>query len=276
MKRTLSAVAASVAVVILTGAPAAMAQAAKSDFGAQGEFIISADRLLPILAWSKDTISDNNHNSVSSEQTSLSLLAGTTNNPVIGEVGNVAAIQGGRLLLGNAVLQSVYNVPRVGFDYTIVPNVTIGGDLMLWFVLGSDVTVSNANMSTTTSGPGGTAFGIAPRGGYILGLNDTFSLWLRGGLSFYTASFSQSSGLMGCNSAPNNGGNMNLFGLDLDPQFVISPMNHVAITVGPAVDLGFAGGASATVYNGCNNSTTTSYGYQQYNVALNAGALVYF
>lgn len=276
MKRTLSALAATLALV--TVAPAAMAQAqAKSDFGGQGEFIISADRLLPVLAWSKDTISDNNHDSWSTEQTSLSLLAGTTNNPTFGEAG-IPGVLGApaRVIVaaGSTVLESVYNVPRVGFDYTIVPNVTIGGDLMLWFVLGSSYTDSIPNMSTTVTGPSGTAFGIQPRGGYILGLNDTFSLWLRGGLSFYTASFSVPSSF-NCNTS--DGGNMNVFGLDLDPQFVISPMNHVAITVGPAIDLGFAGGVSATAHGpNCNTTQTTSYGYQQYNVALNAGGLVYF
>lgn len=242
---------------VLATAPQAHAQQ-KGEFGSQGQFIFSADRLVPLVTWSKEQISNNNQNgggNNSDEQSTVSLLAGTTGNPEF---------------------QSFYTPPRVGFDYTIIPNLTIGGDLFLIFGLASSATNSNGNGNVSVNGPNATIFGIAPRVGYILGLTDVFGIWLRGGISFYDANASTPSGVVGCNSTPNDSVGEYVFGVDLDPQLVITPINHFSFTVGPAVDLGFAGNRSTTRYTGCNTSTTTSQGYQQYNLGLTGGLLGWF
>jgi len=69
---------------------------------------------------------------------------------------------------------------------------------------------------------------------------------------------------------------LGLFGVDFDPQLVITPAPHFAFTAGPAVDIGFAGSASQTTPGApggnCNSSTTLSGGYSSYNIGL-TGAL---
>ena len=120
MRRTLTAAGSMLAV--LTMAPLAMAQS-RTEFGQQGEFIISADRLVPLLSFedvSQDVLVPgglpNNVKSETTTQTatSFSVLYGSPAAPV----------------------EQFYSVPRIGFDYVVVPNVTIGGNLIAVFSLG--------------------------------------------------------------------------------------------------------------------------------------------
>ena len=69
----------------------------------------------------------------------------------------------------------------------------------------------------------------------------------------------------------------NLFGIDIDPQLVISPVPHFAFTAGPAIDIGLAGGASSSRPGGnCNTTITTSEGYSSYNIGITGGLLGWF
>ena len=86
--------------VVLAAASSAHAD---PDLGAQGTLILSADRLSPLFTYTKSEQSDNN-GSVSTTTSSLQLLWN-----------------------GNA--QDFYDVPRLGLDYAVAPNITIGGNL---------------------------------------------------------------------------------------------------------------------------------------------------
>jgi hypothetical protein len=55
---------------------------------------------------------------------------------------------------------------------------------------------------------------------------------------------------------------------------VISPVNHLAFTVGPALDWGFAGGWSANG-NTCNQSNISG-NYNALNFSVNGGLLGWF
>src|SRR5437868_7055877 len=76
---------------------------ADPDMGTQGTWILSADRLSPLFSYTKSEQSDNN-GSVSTTRSSLSLL--WSGSP-----------------------QDFYDIPRLGLDYVVAPNVTVGGNL---------------------------------------------------------------------------------------------------------------------------------------------------
>jgi hypothetical protein len=268
MLRTLSAVGAS-AFVMLT-ASLAHAQAAPGTaqgFGQQGEFIFSADRLFPLFAYSHVSEGQANNDpnvqsdTVSVNQTSLSFFWGLN----------------GSILNGTSTF---FTVPRLGFDYTIVDKVTVGGDLIGFFTLGGStndhvVYKDGHTVDTSAGAPSTTVLGIAPRGGYVLGLNDIFAIWLRGGFSYYH-------GALKSNQTDGNGNviatttdSLNVFAIDLDPQFVIAPVPHFAFTVGPAIDIPLGGSASTEVDAG-GQSRTTSFDYSQFNFSINAGLMGWF
>jgi hypothetical protein len=256
---------------VLLTAPVTRAQTQGQGFGQKGEFVFSADRLLPLLSFTQNKVSYDNGNpnvDISSTGGSISLLWG--NNSIFG-VSGAPGLTGG----GNSTF---YTTPRVGFDYVLIPNLTIGGDLFVFFTTGGSTTTTTGNIARSVDDPSGNAFGITPRVGYVLGMSQLLSIWLRGGFSYYHAGASQPD-----NNCPNQDdtGSLNVFGIDIDPQLVISPAPHFAFTAGPALDFGFAGSASSTVPsgpggNGCNSKTTTSGGYSTHNIGLTGGLLGWF
>ena len=169
-------------------------------------------------------------------------------------------------------------MPRLGFDYTIIPHLTIGGEAIVWFTLGGSTTQSNGNVSNSVGSPGANTFGIAPRVGYIIGMNEMISFWLRGGFSYYNANLNQNN--TGCTqgTSGNDSDQLWTFGLDLDPQVVISPVNHFAFTAGPALDWGFVGARRrrCRTPRSASTQTTTSLNYTAVNFSINAGMLGWF
>jgi hypothetical protein len=257
MIRKLTAVGASLGVLLT----ASLADAqGKEQFGQQGQFILSADRLFPLFSFTRDSVDEfapppgTNKVTTTTTQTGISLLWGST-----------------------APEELFFTVPRVGFDYVIVPNVTIGGDLVAFFTLGgsndTETDFNNGSTSTQSNGkPSMTLFGIAPRGGYILQLSDLFSLWLRGGISFYTATAKTTDPNNNNNSESDN---THQFAIDLDPQLVITPIPHLGFTVGLTGDIPIAGGHSREV-DGNGGSTTVTASASQLFIGITAGMLGYF
>ncbi len=248
---------------VLLTAPVASAQNQLNTFGQKGEFVFSADRLVPVLAFTQNKITNNNVNpsaSVTTTGSNLSLLYGDN-----------SIVNGAGLAAGDP---SFYTTPRVGFDYVLIPNLTLGGDLFLFFTLGGSTTNSGGGRSVSNDNPSGNAFGIAPRVGYVLGMTEVLSFWLRGGFSFYHAGTSRSDNVCSNNDHTTSA---NLFGIDIDPQLVISPMSHFAFTAGPALDFGFAGGFSTSdPGTNCSQTVTTSQGYSAWNIGLTGGLMGWF
>jgi hypothetical protein len=271
MMRKLAAVG-TVTGVLLT-ASIAGAQAQGMGFGQKGEFVFSADRLLPFLSFTQNKVSFDNANpnvSVSTTGSGLSLLWGNSSAFGVHGPNGINFVGGGN--------STFYTTPRVGFDYVVIPNLTIGGDLLVFFSLGGSVSTDTNNVTRSVGSPSANVFGIAPRVGYVFGMSQLLSIWLRGGFSYYHGGTSVQDAICTSNS---DSSSLNLFGLDIDPQLVISPAPHFAFTAGPAVDIGFAGGASVTAPGGgpngnCNSTTTTSGGYSSYNIGLTGGLIGWF
>lgn len=242
---------------LFVASPASAQQTAS--FGDQGQFIFGADRLFGLFAYTSNSFSSAGQTTTVSG-TSMGFFGGLNSSQL--------ASPAGAFLVGNPTF---YNIPRLGFDYTIIPNLTIGGEAIAWFTLGGNS--SNNNVSTQV--PGGNALGIAPRVGYIFNLSDVFAIWPRGGFSYYTTNYSLQDAI---NNRCNDTANANVFGLDIDPVITIAPVSHFAFMAGPTLDWGFTGGASGTHPNNpdCSSTTTKSYSYTAVNFALNAGLLGWF
>lgn len=237
----------------------------KTEFGSRGEFIVSADRLMPLFSWSRvaqddlpPLAADVSSSFTTTTQTSFSFLWGSA--------GPAATVP-----------EMFFAVPRIGFDYTIIPNVTIGGDIGLFFTAGSnssaETDLSNGTSTTVSTDNGGLfVFGIEPRAGYILHLNDMFALWLRGGFSFYTETASSGKRADGSYSHDNT----DQFALDLEPQFVFTPVPHFGFTATLDGDIPIAGQRSHTDFDGNGNSAEVSASSSMAFVGLTLGMLGYF
>jgi hypothetical protein len=266
MKRTVTSVGATLGILCALLLTTSRAHAQQQyEFGQRGEFIISADRLVPFLAFSHESATEQTGPGqtkvvTTQSQSSLSLLYSFTAD-------------------ANDLF---YTVPRVGFDYVVVPNLTIGGDLVLFFTLGGSTggeTDFTNGTSTTTSvtAPKNTLFGIAPRVGYIFALNNTFSFWLRGGLSFYTLSqkTTENANANGNGVDVTTTNSVHQFSLDLDPQFVITPIPHLGFTAGITADLPFAGGHSSETDTGSTSQTFSASASVLY-LGVTLGMIGYF
>jgi hypothetical protein len=273
MMRSLTAVGAMLGVLL--AAPLAKAQGRAESFGEKGQFIIGADRLFDLFAFT--SVSANQFGPppgvtkivTTDTQTSMGLLWGSSEIP-------------NNTPNGSLYLTNFYTVPRVGFDYTIVNNVTVGGELIVWFTLGghesTETDNNNGSSTTTTTGrPGQATFGIAPRGGYILQLSDMFSLWLRGGFSIYSTSTNTSNTANGVTTSTSLGAQQ--FAIDLDPQFVFTPMRHVGFTAGLTADIPIGGGHWSNTTISGNNTTITQNSSLPQSIAffgVTVGTLVWF
>ena len=256
MMRRLAAVAASMG-VLLAGA-SAHAQT-HGNFGQQGQFILGADRLFSLFAYTH----------ISQDQ---------FNPPPNEKVNNTYNATSMSFFSGASPVDTFYTVPRFGFDYVVVPQVTIGGELILFYTLGGSSSTSTSlnnggTMTNSQDNPGLITFGIAPRGGYILPLSDLFSLWLRGGVSYYISSSKQTQ-TQGTVQVTNST-SVNQFALDLDPQFVITPVPHFALTAGLTADIPIVGGHSnETDRPGMSTSNSAWSGIMF--IGVTAGLLGYF
>lgn len=209
---------------------AAMASSAHADpdLGGQGNWILSADRLSPLFTYSKQTESDTN-GSVSTTRSSLSLL--WNGNP-----------------------QDFYDIPRLGVDYVVAPNITVGGNLFATLPMSSKQSGTGGGQTVSQDDDKVSAFGFAARAGYVAGLGPKLLLWARGGLGYAHVG----------TTIPNNGGggnndrynSLSQLGLNLEPQLVYSPGAHVGIMFGPVLDVPLTGTYHTERTD--NNGTTTS------------------
>jgi hypothetical protein len=243
-------------VVVMLLACTGPARAAGEDFGQQGQFIVSANRLVPFFAFTSESYSIDRPNNVKDTTTqtnsSVSLLWGGSANGII-----------------------VHTVPRVGFDYTILEHLTLGGDILAIFGAGGSRTDTREEPGRTTEvtrdAPRLSGFGFVPRVGYIIPLSSVFYLWLRGGFGIYTFG----NKVTRPNPQESDSTNYTVFALGLDPQLVISPIPHTGITVGLPFDIPLAGSRSEVEVRG-PRTTTTDWSYRQLAFGINLGLLVYF
>jgi hypothetical protein len=162
------------------------ASAHAEELGTRGNLVFSAERLFGI----------------SFDHESIDLPGGRTDK-------NDQTVIG----LGWSAPRSAFTVPRLGIDYFVTRNFTLGGNIGF---------VSSSYNDVTTTG-----VLLAFRAGYALRLGHSVTLWPRGGFSYTTYSVESS-------SADNY-----TFALSLDVPFCFALTEGFALTLGPSFDLGF-------------------------------------
>ena len=230
-------------------------------FGEQGTFIVSADRLIPVFAVTSNQITtDENGTKTTTSESGLSLSFLWGNN--------------------SSATGTAYNVPRVGIDYAVIDNVTLGADIFAYFTLGgtSEVKTETAGVTQTTStdGPSTTVFGIAPRGGYILPINSLLAFWPRGGFSVYSLSNKQTVAAQGATPKTTSSTTFTELSLNLDPQLVVFPISHFGLTAGLALDVPLTGSRKHEATPAGGSPTSSSVDYSAFHFGVTAGLLGYF
>jgi len=235
------------ALLVLAAAKPAGAQT-KLDLGEKGQFILSADRLMPLFSYQSVKTGDDDSS------------AGSRKN----------STGGFSFLTSNLGHQTVFDAPRVALDYAIINNLTIGGSVFVAFDVSNDLTTKVNGQSTSVDQAKGTYWGFAPRVGYVIPLTRAVAFWPRGGISY----------ISGKSQYPSSNDNdssvkQDQFALDLEPVFVLSPAQHFGITVGPVFDIPISGTYKTEIKNN-NNTVTTSIDSTQFYFGLTAGLLGYF
>lgn len=164
-----------------------LASADEGGFGAEGNFVFSAERL---FGFSNDKLS-------------------------IDDPGNDVTFKGFGFgwTGGNS---TPYNAPRLGLDYFISNNLSVGGSLGY-----ASFEIDDGDGNDTDS----TGFILAPRVGYMIGISDVFGFWPRGGFTYY--SFDDP--------------DYDQLGLTLEALLSIAPRTGFGFVTGLVFDLGFSG-----------------------------------
>ena len=218
-------------------------------FGNPG-FIVSADRLLPLISY--QAVKTSPEDGGGSETQSRLSIALMNNAPY-------------------SVFSSFYNLPRLGFDWIPVQNLTIGGAAWLYTDLSAnDSTTTPAGVTTSVGQAKVTYWGIAPRIGYIFPLNDKLFFWPRAGIEYHNVSSSD---------VGNGSGSITQFALEAEALLVISPWRHFGFTVGPTADIPITG--KQTITTTATSTGTTVVTSNQVNsamlqVGISAGMLGHF
>jgi opacity protein-like surface antigen len=215
-----------------------------NDFGTRGSLILSADRLSPLLSYTRVRQDQQGGDYTTTSTTSMSLL-------------------------WSGAVQDFYDIPRAGLDYVLAPNVTLGG--MLFATLPLSATRADTQNGTTTSRDTGkiSALGIGARAGYIVPLSPRLSLWARGGLSYTRVSMSSTQGNMMMTMSTVA---LSQTALSLEPLFVISVTSHFGVQLGPVVDLPLSGSQhTEDTTNGMTVSQDNSA--SQLHIGITAGLL---
>ena len=112
------------------------------------------------------------------------------------------------------VTATTYEWPRLAFDAFVTKGISAGGAISF-----SRTTQSNGNASASLN-----AFQVAPRIGYAMMLAPALGVWARGGVTYIY-----------------NDANNNFLALTIDALGAIIASTHLAITVGPTLDVGLSG-----------------------------------
>ena len=203
---------------VLTAAGSASADE-PAGFANQGQFIFSADRLFSLFSY-EDQKSGPDSATTSVSSTHLGLFAGVNTG-------------------------TVFTVPRLALDYTVTPNITVGGSAFILGTLGGSTTTTNGSMSVSESNDKVTAWGLAPRAGYILPITDTFSFWGRLGFSYISSPVSPASTTTNGTTTTPASTTVSEFDIDVEPMFVFSPVNHFGFVFGPTLDIPLTGSESS-------------------------------
>lgn len=159
------------------------------------------------------------------------------------------------------------NFPRLSLDFFVVESVSVGGSLLYATSSGeTEVGSTSADTGTTTT------FAIAPRVGYAMAFDETFSLWPRAGITYFSHATETPGSGSGATKTPGSTTTTSGLALTVEAMVGISPIEHFAILAGPYVDYGLSGTTKMEPDSGSSteeDTKVTSYG-------LTVGILGYY
>jgi hypothetical protein len=209
------------AIAVSSIATVAPALAQEGGFGKTGQIMISAERLFGLTFPSVVTEDGDSHDKTTQSRTNIALLF----TPL-------------------SAVQSPYEIPRAAIDFNVASGFTVGG--AIGFMSSTGKTKFEPAMPPPRPDRDDatiTMFLFTPRIGYVLPLSPMFGFWPRAGITYYSISAENTStGNMPVTIKQTTNG----FAVDIEPMFVITPVNHFGITVGPTVDLPLSGTRSVT------------------------------
>lgn len=244
---------------LVTLAPLASAQ---SSFARSGTFVVSGERLTGVY-----------YNKIDTEAEGFD-----------GDVPITRDTEGGTTtvaFLGSGLGAVPAGVPRVGFDYFFMDSMSLGLSLSYGSRSNTDEIRGTRTMGNTIVSfvdevdTTDTLFMFTPRFGYGLTFSPLLGLWARGALAFTRFTREE----QGRNITPGPGvttdseTTVTAFGLAVDAQLMIMPINHVAIGVGPLFELSPFGDFD---YDERTDTVTLEGDADILSVGLSAGLSVWF
>ncbi|MES1186717.1 MAG: hypothetical protein ABUL60_23080 [Myxococcales bacterium] len=159
------------------------------------------------------------------------------------------------------VTRNAFGVPRIALDGMFNSGLTLGGSLSYIVASGKNESTTGA-IKNSMDEPTSSVFILAPRIGVMIPASPKVGVWLRGGITRISVStdsptFDPQTGaaLTGSVTSTNT-----LVDLALDPQLVISPVPHVGIALGVALDIGLSGTSEVSGSSFTQDIKASSYG----------------
>ena len=120
-----------------------------------------------------------------------------------------------------------FGAARLGFDGVIGPGFTLGGSIGY-----SMADLTSRESDGSSDGVKLTELVLVPRIGFLLAPSRYVGVWLRAGVGYASLDLDS-----------NASGSATFYGVDfvLDPMLVFTPIPHVALLLGPSINVGVAG-----------------------------------
>ena len=206
--------------------------ASRRGFGAKSQLSISAERIFGFVS--------------STETTEPGMLEISTTTQTIGFIAQGQA-------------SSPYSVPRLALDYFVADGVSVGGSIG-YATSSSETETSGGGTSVTMEGDTTTTFLFTFRGGYAHMFSRSAGIWPRLGFTYHSVGSEDPDG--------NSEFTVSGLALGLEVQFVLSPVEHFAFTVGPSFDVGLGGSSEAS-----NGGTSVETDTTITDIAITVGVL---
>jgi hypothetical protein len=222
------------------------ASAQEGTFGSAGQFVFSGERLAGVYWLDVSSDTSGTFDAAGPGGTANVNTDTDTNRTKVG-------------LLGNNGGLDFATVPRVGFDYFVVQNISLG--LALIYISDPEERDETTTLTDPASGASASvrtetdvsrhAFVISPRVGYGLAFADHLGVWARGGITYGSATEEQDvveTGPPPPNVRISNAKTeLSQLSLSLDAQLIIIPVNHFGIGIGAFVEVPLTGSVEVNV-----------------------------
>jgi hypothetical protein len=243
-----------VCILGIVGAP--FRQASAQEFAQPGQVVLGAERIMGVYS---DHLTNKR-----SDGTSEAKLNTTS-----------VALIGTAVALDDSGIAYPASTPRFAVDVFVVPGLSLGGSIVYFNRSGStDSTVNllGASTTTTSDSPTSATFIFAPRLGYAAQLSPLFAIWPRAGITYaHYKLTSQNTAAAGATTEDTVSADFTDVSAEI--MATILPVPHVALLIGPYLDIPLGGGAK-TVSAGTELTNHPSLKYLS--VGLTTGLAAYF